>query len=54
MRKVPVLSVLMLSFVAGMGCGGPSAEDKNPNPGLGEINTSPLPKRGDVKSAKKK
>lgn len=30
-----------------IGCGGNSEKDKNPNPSLGEINTSPLPKRGE-------
>lgn len=30
-----------------MGCGGNTEKDKNPNPSLGEINTSPLPKRGE-------
>ncbi len=44
---------LCLAMIS-IGCGGDTAKDKNPNPDLGEINTSPLPKRGGVKDAKEK
>lgn len=44
---------LCLAMIS-IGCGGDTAKDKNPNPALGEINTSPLPKRDGVKGGKEK
>ncbi len=43
--RFAVLAVCLCSFA--VGCGGNTEKDKNPNPSLGEINTSPLPKRGE-------
>jgi len=45
MKRFVLFSVCFSYFA--MGCGGNTEKDKNPNPSLGEINTTPLPKRGE-------
>ncbi len=52
MIRFTILALCLATF--SIGCGGDTAKDKNPNPALGEINPSPLPKRDAVKGAKEK
>jgi len=53
MRRIFVNGICLAGLLCGLGCGGETAKDKNPNPSLGEINTQPLPKREGVKDSKK-